>query len=367
VIRSSSKRFFIPPFVSAVFVACSAVSAGVVVSHPFLGITQYVDTETSPRNVTMNVVQVDLTAPGISFEMSPGASGTPSRETVRQTTVNYLNQVKAQVAINGMFFSPFPSNDSTAYVAGLAASNGTIFSNYDPEPTPVNAGDTITNPDQSYAIVPYGPALNISAANVVSILHYDPSNADKQHNVEGITPYNAISGSSQIVTDGAVSVPVYGNGPNAIAGGLLNSNATYSNNHSWYGLTNARTAIGISQDGKMLTLFTVDATAGSLGLTGTEEANILINTYGVYEALNLDGGGSTALAMQDSGTGIGYLVNNSSDSAATIHTGRSEATNFAVFAAPIPEPTSLGALAVGGLLLLRPHKGRTKRAGERGG
>jgi exopolysaccharide biosynthesis protein len=352
--RSSSKRAFLS--ISAAFAAPGAVSAGVIVSHPFLGITQYVDTETSPRNVTMNVVQVDLTAPGIGFEMSPGDTGTPQRETVRQTTVNYLNQVKAQVAINGMFFSPFPSSDTTAYVAGLAASNGNIFSSYDPEPTPVNPGDTITNPDQSYAIVPFAPALNISAANVSSILHYDPSNPDKQHDLEGITPYNTISGSSQIVTDGVSSVPVYGNGPNAIAGGLLNSNATYSNNHSWYGLTNARTAIGISQDGKTLTLFTVDAAAGSLGLTGAEEANILINTYGVYEALNLDGGGSTALAMEDPTTGNGYLVNNSSDSAATIHTGRSEATNFAVFASPIPEPASLGLLAIAGMSLLRSAK-----------
>jgi exopolysaccharide biosynthesis protein len=358
--RSPFKQHIILPFISAALAASSAASAGVIISHPFLGITQYVDTETSPRNVTMNVVQVDLTAPGISFETSPGGVGTPQRETVRQTTVNYLNQVKAQVAINGMFFSPFPSSDTTAYVAGLAASNGSIFSSYDPEPTPVNAGDTITNPDQSYAIVPFAPAFNVSSTNVASILHYDPSNPDKQHDLEGITPYNAVSGSSQIVTDGVASVPVYGNGPNAIAGGLLNSNATYSNNHSWYGLTNARTAIGISQDGKTLTLFTVDATAGSLGLTGPEVANILINTYGVYEALNLDGGGSTALAMEDPTTGNGYLVNNSSDSAATIHTGRSEAVNFAVFAAPIPEPVSLGALVVAGMSLLRPAKRRRR-------
>ena len=37
--------------------------AAEVVTHPFLGVTHIVRTETSPRNVRMNIVLVDLTVP----------------------------------------------------------------------------------------------------------------------------------------------------------------------------------------------------------------------------------------------------------------------------------------------------------------
>ena len=39
-------------------------------------------------------------------------------------------------------------------------------------------------------------------------------------------------------------------------------------------------------------MFTVDKAGGSLGMTPGEIANLLISNYGVYNALNLDGGGS---------------------------------------------------------------------------
>ena len=59
-----------------------------------------------------------------------------------------------------------------------------------------------------------------------------------------------------------------------------------------------------------------------------EVADLLINDYGVYNALNLDGGGSTTLAMQDPATLVRHIVNVSSDNPA----GRSVGSNLAVFA-----------------------------------
>ena len=77
----------------------------------------------------------------------------------------------------------------------------------------------------------------------------------------------------------------------------------------WYDLSNARTAIGVTQDGRTLVLFTVDGTNGGHGMQVGEVADLLTNDYGVWNALNLDGGGSTTMAIEDPGTHLRKLVN----------------------------------------------------------
>ncbi|MDP3072320.1 MAG: phosphodiester glycosidase family protein [Opitutaceae bacterium] len=92
----------------------------------------------------------------------------------------------------------------------------------------------------------------------------------------------------------------------------------------------ARTAAGVTTDGKTLVLFTADQGTGSGGLTVAEVAERLINDHQVAQALNLDGGGSTTLAMADPLTGEARLVNTPSD---TPH-GRAVGSSLAIFAAP---------------------------------
>src|SRR5205823_9123546 len=142
-----------------------------------------------------------------------------------------------------------------------------------------------------------------------------------------------LSGSAQIITNGSKTIPQYLDATHPT--GLLTPGgpASYSNSNSWYSLTNARTVIGLSQDNRTLFLFTVDNAGGSRGMTVGEIADLLIHDYGVYNALNLDGGGSTTMAMQDLATGLGRIVNASSDNP----NGRSVGSNFAVFATPVPE------------------------------
>ena len=62
-----------------------------------------------------------------------------------------------------------------------------------------------------------------------------------------------------------------------------------------------------------------------------EMAARLIRDYGVWNALNLDGGGSTSMAMQDPTTGVATIVNTSSDNP----NGRSVGSSLAVFAGPV--------------------------------
>jgi exopolysaccharide biosynthesis protein len=316
-------------FRALLLTACLATGlvADQIVTNPFAGVTVIARTETSPRPESMHIVEIDLNAPGIGFELTPPGG---TLETVRQTTLNYLNQEHAQLAINAHFFLPFPSADSNAMLIGLAASNGNVYSAFE-------------SPVQSYAIVTNAPALNIDPSNHASIVHDDAGQADGTHVVENVTLWNTVAGSAQIVTNGVNTVPVYNDAthPN----GLLTPGgpANYSNSNSWYQLTNARTVIGLSQDNRTLFLFSVDNAGGSRGMTLPEIADLLVDQYGVYNALNLDGGGSTTLAMEDPATQTGRIVNVSSDNP----DGRSVGSNLAIFAIPVPEPGPFSLVAVG--------------------
>ena len=62
----------------------------------------------------------------------------------------------------------------------------------------------------------------------------------------------------------------------------------------------------------------------------SEVADVLIRDYGVWNAVNLDGGGSTTLAMEDPATHEAAVVNASSDNPK----GRSVASSLAIFARP---------------------------------
>ncbi len=74
-----------------------------------------------------------------------------------------------------------------------------------------------------------------------------------------------------------------------------------------------RSAIGLSEDGRALFLVAVDGRQEhSRGVT-LEELGQLMQRLGAHQALNLDGGGSTALVVKDPGTGVFALANRPSD------------------------------------------------------
>jgi hypothetical protein len=297
------------------------------VTYPYLGVAHIARTGSAPdfpRNVKIHVVKIDTTAPFISFRFTPH-SGT--RDTVRQTTLQYLTSLGAQLAINGSFFLPFPSADLNAALVGLAASNGNVYSPFE-------------LPDQNYAIVRDSPAINIDPNNSLSIVHRDPAFSDGTcyglcqaedglHVVENTTLWNTFAGSAQIVTNGVKTIPCYVDATHPNCQLVGPGPANYSNSNSWYELVNARTSIGLGCDNKTLVWFAVDVVNGSSGMKVSEVADLLIRDYGVCNALNMDGGGSTSLAMADPVTGIGSFLNSSSDNP----NGRANASGLAVFAA----------------------------------
>src|SRR5437773_1201562 len=342
----------------AVFCWSSGLRAAEVVTHPYPGITLIKRKEIIPlpapnanplRQVKMNIVLVDLDAPEIRFKMTPEGKdlptdnfGTPGWpipyppfETVRQGTLQYLEAAHGQVAINSHFFAPFPvpagSNQGAwAYLIGLTASRGNVYSAFE-------------TPFQIYAIVADSPAINIDRENNASVVHRDPAFADGKHVLENVTLYNALAGSAQIITDGVKSIPLYRDAAHPDAPLIGPGNNNYSNSNSWYNLVNARSAIGLTRDNKTLVLFTVDVRPTifmdederSQGMRVGEVADVLLG-YGVWNALNLDGGGSTSMAMQDPADDVRKVINVTSDAPP----GRVEASNLAVYSDGVPPATT---------------------------
>jgi hypothetical protein len=281
-------------------------------ARPYQGVTYLDRLDTTPRAAHLHVIQIDLGVPGIRLKLSAPAG---AREVVRQTTLAFLEQEGAQVAINAHYFLPFPSAEPDADVIGIAASEGRVFSAFEA-------------PVQNYALMTRAPGLNIDKENRAGIVHADPADATGRRVREAVTLWTTVAGSAQIVTEGVVTIPRYRDA--ATPDGQIEPGGPrqYSNANSWYDAVNARTAIGLSRDARTLTLFTVDAAGGSAGMTVGEVAAMLVREFGVWDALNLDGGGSTSLAIVDPATRQARLVTTSADGPS----GRAVGSNLAVFA-----------------------------------
>jgi hypothetical protein len=288
------------------------VGAEQALARPYQGISYFDRTETSPRRLHMHTVQIDLAAPGLRFTLSPPAG---RLEVVRQTTLAFLAQEHAQVAVNAHFFFPWPSQDAESFVLGIAASEGRVYSGFEA-------------PEQTFALVADAPGLNIDPENHASIVHRDPSDPEGRHVREAVRLWTTVAGSAQIVTNGARTVPEYRDAQHPAAALTPGGPGGYSNQKSWYDALAARTAIGLSRDRGTLTLFTVDARGGSEGMRVGEVAELLMVDYGVWDALNLDGGGSTSMAMEDPVTHAPTLVT----AAPADVTERAVGSSLAVFA-----------------------------------
>ncbi|WP_170185604.1 phosphodiester glycosidase family protein [Lapillicoccus jejuensis] len=99
----------------------------------------------------------------------------------------------------------------------------------------------------------------------------------------------ALSGADQLVTDGAVASGISDDG------------------------LHARTAIGVDRSGTRVIALTVDGlTTASVGMKRTDLA-VLMQSLGAWEAINLDGGGSSTMVARIAGTTTPVEVNTPQD------------------------------------------------------
>ena len=260
------------------------------VDTPFLGITHThaAGTLASGDAVSFDLVDINLSAPGIHFAVSPGTTVNGVGEAPLQTVSQFVTSVGAQVGINANYYGvDLATLQGT--VNGLSASAGNVFS----------PGG--------------GPTVNIGAGNAVSFFD-DPAQA------QGVSFYNAVSGFGRLLAGGQTTAfdAAFSTGPDAY---------------------DPRTALGLTASGHLL-LLVVDGrgAGGSVGMTYLQEAQTLLG-YGAVDAINLDGGGSSTLVFADPSATV---VNHPSDGSE-----RPVAVSLAVFASPVPEPASLALLALG--------------------
>lgn len=221
----------------------------------YQGVTYIRDIRNKPRPVNVHIIKVDLTTPGIAFLVTPGPTDAERPLNTRKTS-DFLAEFELQVAINGDFFEPvfsstsldyYFSGDTSVEVRGFAASRGDIYSQARRS----------------------APTFYISANNHVSFTH--PPEGDI---------YNAISGSVLFIQNGSITLP--------------QRPAPYIVEQ------HPRSALGLDQSGQYLYLVVIDGRQPNFseGVTMHEFAEILLE-HGVYHALNLDGGGSSTLVIED--------------------------------------------------------------------
>ena len=247
------------------------------------------DIEGSSGHSEAFVMRIDLNAPGIGF-YTTAHSG--PLETMSQTTSQFLQANGTQVAINAAFFSPCGCSTTSSdakNLSGLAISNG----------VQVSAGEV------GFA------SLLLTQDNLASLVEGSVNPA-----TNGV--WTAISGGGFVLKDGANVVNA------SLPGDPLNPNP--------------RSILGLSQNAGVMYLVAIDGRRAdwSAGVSQSEEAAFLF-ALGAYNAINLDGGGSTALVVEGS-DGLPHEVNRPSGNAE-----RYNGNNFGIYANALPSPVPLPA------------------------
>jgi hypothetical protein len=149
--------------------------------------------------------------------------------------------------------------------------------------------------------------LNISQTNQAAFLKMPDTLGDGFSTIPSTTLYNTVTGQYRLLQNGNVRIDLPATSPNPL------------------------TAIGLTASNKLL-LVTVDGRQPgfSEGITVIELANLMKNTYGATNAIQLDGGGSTTMVANYYNDALtAQVLNVPSDGSE-----RSVGNNLGVFALP---------------------------------
>ena len=215
------------------------------------GLTYQRKVYSTPRPQIVNAVMVDLANSGIQPFVSPAISG----NNVAMKTSEFIKQYDLDLAINGSFFYPFTENTPWDYSP--------------------HSGDTAHALGENISDgIRYGKATkswNVLCFDQANLAQIALNNHCPKDTVQGIA-------GQEILVKNGVSIIDY--------------------ETKAYG----RAAVGINRQGNKLWIFVVDGKQPfySEGATLSELAQIATD-LGCDRAINLDGGGSTTLAVKQSG------------------------------------------------------------------
>lgn len=219
---------------------------------------------------TVNVLQVDLSNANVNVKPIKPSSGL-------QKTSTLASNAGAMAAINGGFF------DSAGNSLSMIKINSTVYAT---NPSYKPARSTIGLKQNTGSMKPY-----------IQPVAYNDSWSDVNH---------ALGGGPNIVTNGAIDVKLSAEG----------FDSSYANK-------NPRTAVGFTSANKLIMVIVDGRTSAGVGMTLDELAQFMI-WLGCTKAMNLDGGGSSTMWVQNTG-----VVNTPSDG-----TERSVASALGVWSAP---------------------------------
>ena len=233
----------------------------------FEGVTYHRVMRYLPHSMIAHILVIDMKTKGLQLMVTPPDEVDGGALKAR-TTSQFLEEFGVQIAINGDGFFPWWSRSPVDYYPhagdpvtpnGLTASQGDVYA------------------DGLQDIKPE-PTLYISRRNAITF-NRQPSKI-----------FTAISGDRMLIVSREI-VPD------------LNDKAIHP-----------RTAIGINRNGRWLYLVVIDGRQPfySTGATYQELANLL-KDFGAFSAMALDGGGSSAMIIEDA-DGESLLLNSPIDS-----------------------------------------------------
>jgi uncharacterized protein YigE (DUF2233 family) len=218
----------------------------------YQGIDYRLDELGKPRILRIHTARIDTRAQGIRFFSTPDNGGKPGDVDGRRTA-SFLKEFDLELAINGTGFNPIVAEGKPVDVLGLSISEGKVVSELDRESR--------------------NPVLLITARNEVRIFGGSFQKQDLTNAHQAMQGWYGVGG--LLVDNGKVVTEILDIHP--------------------------RTAVGVSQDGRYLFLTVVDGRQPGLseGMSLVELAEWMTQQLGCWDAMNLDGGGSTTMVMRN--------------------------------------------------------------------
>lgn len=214
----------------------------------FVGVEVCEASAVAPRRVEVRAARIDLREPTIDFLVTP-SNGERPLDCDARTTSQFLAEFRCQLAVNGSFFDPLAKADRDPQdVIGVSLSRGDLYS------PPQDRWDALLISRDRRAWIALSPV--------------EPGDA-----------YNGLAGHVALVLSGRICVD-----PSDTSGITR---------------LNPRTAAGVTKDGRYLVLLVIDGRqpGWSDGATLAETAE-WARALGCHNAINLDGGGSSALVIE---------------------------------------------------------------------
>jgi exopolysaccharide biosynthesis protein len=235
------------------------------------GIIYYSETRTNPPT-RLFVAEIDLKNPKLHVRVAPGGAdpdGTGKWQTSLMIPTEIAKREKFDLVVNGDFFEANNVKDAEGKASGYRAGQSALV-----------VGSAMTDGKTWSVSATPRPCLIVHTNHTITIETIQKPPADD---------WEVISGNTLLVKDGKdVAPPVKAQHP--------------------------RTVVGLDAAGTKLTLLVVDGRKPGIavGMTYHELAQEMLQ-LGCRQALNLDGGGSSVMAIRDASSGKMKILNAPTD------------------------------------------------------